>query len=353
MQTRDLDINNYGEKNYRVIFTRFLILCLCPFFMILCSESGPYVDVDGTRYTESHLKDEMPEYYASLKKNYNDELKRYLKVLGERKLFERAAKEAGLKDHLAYRRTIEEKVGMPQEQEIQNLYNSFKQQGQIKDESLENVRGQLVSYIRSQKTRELVEQEKRGLMRKYNYELGPVERKKIQVNGEPTRPGSQKGALLVVEFSGYECPYCKRVQATAAQLRDKYKAKLKWVVKDYPLRLNSLYAHQATACVHKQDPAKYWQLFDTVFSSEKDRSVFQQAQMDKEVEKLGGINMASFKECVQSAAIKEEILADHQEGVRLGVRGIPYFFINGKPLSGAQPFASFDAIIQEELAQYH
>src|SRR5204863_9946083 len=69
---------------------------------------------------------------------------------------------------------------------------------------------------------------------------------------------------------------------------------------------------------------------------------------DKYAQELG-LNMAKFKAALDSEKSKEAIKADSDAGAKIGARGTPAFFINGKFLSGAQPFESFKAKIDEEL----
>jgi predicted DsbA family dithiol-disulfide isomerase len=64
-----------------------------------------------------------------------------------------------------------------------------------------------------------------------------------------------------------------------------------------------------------------------------------------------GLDRARFDECLDSGAMAEEMRKDQADGVAYGVDGTPVFFINGRMLSGAQPFAAFDAAIQEALEQ--
>jgi protein-disulfide isomerase len=59
--------------------------------------------------------------------------------------------------------------------------------------------------------------------------------------------------------------------------------------------------------------------------------------------------MEAFKSCIASGEFKTEIVADFQEGSQLGVTGTPAFFINGRFVSGAQPYEAFEYIIEEEL----
>jgi len=62
-----------------------------------------------------------------------------------------------------------------------------------------------------------------------------------------------------------------------------------------------------------------------------------------------GLNLDTFNACVDSEKYKSEVLQDQREGQLVGVTGTPAFFINGRFLSGAQPFENFKQVIDEEL----
>ena len=329
-------------------FTLIIGLGILSLAFAACGSKGPYVEIDGSRYTESDLKDEMPEAYAQIRKDYDQQLRRALERLGEKKIFDHAADDNDMESGEEYLNSIRSKAANPSEADLEATYNKLKKEGQIKNQSFSEIRGQLVSYLISQNSRGLIERETLTLKKKYDFKTGPENRKKIITKEEPTL--NEGGQLVVVEFSGYECPFCKKVQATAKQLREKYGSKIKWVLKDYPLRLGSIYSHMAANCVYAQDPQKFWQLFDKIYSPQSGRELLEKKNMDKAVAALGGVDMESFKKCSDSSAsVREEILQDHQEGVDSGVRGIPHFFINGKALSGAQPFSVFDQMIAQEL----
>ena len=328
-------------------FTLIAGLGILSLVFTACGSKGPYVEVDGSRYTESDLEDEMPEYYAQVRKDYEQQLKRALKQLGEKKLFEEAADDNDMDSGEEYLNSIRQKAANPSEADLEAAYKRLKQEGQIKNQPFQQIRGQLVSYLISQSSRGLIENEKAALKKKYNFKVGPENRKKLDIKGEPAL--NEKGQLLIVEFSGYECPFCKKVQATTKQLREKYGDKVKWVMKDYPLRTGSIYSHMAANCVHEQDPQKFWQLFDVMYSPRSGRELLEKKNLDKAVSALG-VDMERFQNCADSSdPVREEILQDHQEGVNAGVRGIPHFFINGKSLSGAQPFPVFDQMVAQEL----
>ena len=63
-----------------------------------------------------------------------------------------------------------------------------------------------------------------------------------------------------------------------------------------------------------------------------------------------GLDVAQWKDCVNNNKYKAEIEADYSYGAQLGITGTPTFFVNGLPMVGAQPFAAFKQVIDQELA---
>jgi len=104
-------------------------------------------------------------------------------------------------------------------------------------------------------------------------------------------------------------------------------------------------AHLASAAANEQ--GKFWPFHDKVFGDQKN--------MDKETylkhAKDLGLDVKRFEDALNTARGKAAIDADVAEAKSLGVSGTPAFFVNGKFLSGAKPFAEFAAVINAELTR--
>ncbi len=102
-------------------------------------------------------------------------------------------------------------------------------------------------------------------------------------------------------------------------------------------------AHLASEAANQQ--GKFWEMHDLIFEFQREMSAA------KYVEHAGkiGLDLDRYKKDLSSAAVKKRIDADSAKAASLGVTGTPAFFINGRYLSGAQPFSSFKRLIDEEL----
>ena len=166
----------------------------------------------------------------------------------------------------------------------------------------------------------------------------------------PTK-GAAKAKVVIQEFSDFQCPFCSRVNPTIAQVMKEYGDKVQIVWRDYPLPFHkdAQPAAQAAREVFAQKGDKaFWAYHDLLFQNQK---ALTRPNLEKFAEQVGGINMKAFKEALDSGKHKAAVDADMAAVTKAGARiGTPSFFINGKLLQGAQPYAAFKAAIDSALA---
>ncbi len=110
-----------------------------------------------------------------------------------------------------------------------------------------------------------------------------------------------------------------------------------------PFHKNAPAAHAAAEAAHLQ--GKFWEMHDKIFANQKDLSPETFVRYAEEI----GLDVEKFKKDMASAAVKKRIDEHVARASKVGVTGTPSFFINGRFLSGAQPFGAFKRIIDEEL----
>ncbi|MBI2573398.1 DsbA family protein [Candidatus Woesearchaeota archaeon] len=162
--------------------------------------------------------------------------------------------------------------------------------------------------------------------------------------------GDEDAPVTIVEFSDYQCPFCGRFyQQTLPQLKSQYidTGKVKLIFRDYPLPFHAMAEPAAIAaeCAGKQ--GKYYALHDKIFANQELLSEATLKQWAQEI----GLNSATWEKCRADPAIKQEVAKDMQDGSAAGVQGTPAFFVNGRLISGAQPFAAFQQVIEQALAE--
>lgn len=168
--------------------------------------------------------------------------------------------------------------------------------------------------------------------------------------------GNENAKVEVVEFSDFACPFCKQwFDQTKVQLFKDYvdTGKIKFSYRQYPivsLHPNAEKASQASECANDQD--KFWEYHDLLF---KEQTTW--ANLPDPVTQFStyatqlGLNKGEFDSCMSSEKFKDIVAKDLQEGTTAGVNGTPTFFINGVSLVGAQPYETFKAAIDAELAK--
>ncbi len=160
--------------------------------------------------------------------------------------------------------------------------------------------------------------------------------------------GPENAPITIIEFSDYECPYCRKWHAEAwPQLQAEYGDQIRLVYRDFPLtsiHANASPAAVAANCAGEQN--MYWEYNEKLFSNERTlgRSTYENYAEDLM------LDMDTFIDCMESGRFVEEVEADYQFAATLGIRSTPTFFVNGIPVVGAQPFEVFKNLIDKELA---
>ena len=176
----------------------------------------------------------------------------------------------------------------------------------------------------------------------------PTQPSQVQASADDdARIGDPNAPVEIIEFSDFQCPFCGRAAPTIKQILAEYGDKVTFVYRDFPL--DSIHpmatpAAIAAECVREQGgDESYFEYHDKIFAGQQALS---DASLKSWAQELG-FDIAS---CLDSQKYLDEVRKDLADAQAAGGRGTPYFVINGKPLSGAQPFEAFKQIIDSELA---
>lgn len=176
---------------------------------------------------------------------------------------------------------------------------------------------------------------------------------KIALKGQAGK-GPKDAKVVIVEYSDYQCPFCSRAYTTMEnQVLKEYGDKVRFYHKEFPLNFHPWAEPAAVGvlCAGQQNEEAYWKLYNFVFTNQKD--ITPQNVKDKLHEGLQGtkVDMAKFDDCFDNKKTLDKVKSDMAEGQTVGVNGTPAFFINGRMISGAQPFENFKSVIDDELAR--
>jgi protein-disulfide isomerase len=168
----------------------------------------------------------------------------------------------------------------------------------------------------------------------------------IKVGDSPVR-GSEDAKITIVEWADFQCPFCVRVNPTLEKINAEYGDKVRFAFKHLPLSMHSKAraAHEASEAAHRQ--GKFWEMHDRIFAKPKDLSPETYLRYAGEI----GLDIDKYKSDISSTSVRKVVDEDLAMARKLGVSGTPSFFINGRFLSGAQPYQSFARLIDEELAK--
>lgn len=157
--------------------------------------------------------------------------------------------------------------------------------------------------------------------------------------------GAADAPVTIVEFSDFECPYCKKAATTITELEKAYPGKVRFAYRHFPMpaHTNAMNAAEASLCAAEQK--KFWEFHDMLFAN---TDKLGQSDLKGYAKKLG-LDMGKFDQCQTSNRNVARVQKDTRDGVRQGVTGTPTFFINGHRLVGAQPLESYKKVIDAEL----
>jgi protein-disulfide isomerase len=159
--------------------------------------------------------------------------------------------------------------------------------------------------------------------------------------------GPADAPITIVEFSDFQCPYCKRwFDEVYGPLLEAYPGKIRFVYRHLPLTSihpDALPAAEAAMCAGEQNA--FWEYHDKLFSSAAlGNAVYLRYAQDLD------LNETSFEACLGNGKYREQIQADSDFALNLGINSTPTFFINGLAVVGAQPIDVFKQVIDKELA---
>ena len=260
----------------------------------------------------------------------------------DQQLIEAEAKARGLSAEDLVQLEIS-KVKPADQAEIQAFYDSVK--ARIGDTKLEAVADQIRQRLDGQRQAEARQAFVGGLREKTKVSV-LIEPPRIEVAAEGPSLGPAAAPVTIVEFSDYQCPFCKRAEPTVHEIAKRYPEQVRIVFRHFPLdniHPEARPAAEAAACADEQ--GKFWAYHALVFESSPD--------LKKEtLHELAGkaeLDVAAFDACVAERRHQARVEADLQAGQAAGVSGTPAFYVNGIPLSGARSVEDFVKLIEREL----
>jgi protein-disulfide isomerase len=178
--------------------------------------------------------------------------------------------------------------------------------------------------------------------------IRPVDVNRDHIFGNPNAP------ITLIEYSDFECPYCKRFHPTVTELMKNNPDNLRWVYRHFPLGFHNPGAQkqaEASECVAKLGGNDaFWEYSELIYQRTKSNgSGFPINNLRPLAEEVG-VNGNAFEECVQNGHMTARVQQDIDNGVSIGVSGTPAAFLLGKSgevrvIAGAQPLTELQRMV--------
>jgi len=180
---------------------------------------------------------------------------------------------------------------------------------------------------------------------------------RLQLEARDYAMGRSDAPLTLVEFTDYQCPYCRRFQAqTFPLLKKNYidTGQLRFVVRDLPLEFHSAARPAAEAAHCAGEQGKFWEMHQALLSGE---DALSEAGIDRRAHAVG-LDLGRLHACMKANRYEAAIAHNIATADGLGIRGTPAFFLGrmvqgtleGEVAEGAIPWTDFDATLKELLA---
>jgi protein-disulfide isomerase len=238
-------------------------------------------------------------------------------------------------------------AGDPSDAEIADWYKE--NQIRVGTQTLEQVKPQIANLLQKQRRADALDKLDQRLRaeRKVAINFQP-ERFHFKNEGAPTL-GKAGAPVTLVEFSDFQCPYCRATAPTLKQVRQKYGDRVQIVYRQFPLTSIHPFAFkaaEASLCANEQ--GRFWELHDAMFADQTKLAVTELKGTARRI----GMDEAKFGSCLDSGRYTAQVRTDEREGQLLGINGTPALFINGVYIEGgAVPFSTLASLIDRELGR--
>jgi len=321
-----------------LVFASFLI---APAF----AQGDTVATVAGEPISREELERAVRPQLIEIENNRYEVLEQGLDGMISEKLLAKEAAARGVTVEQLRTTEIDGKIQQPTDDDARQLFEQNK--AQLGNATFEDLKPRITAYLVNQRSAARQTEYLDELKKKYDTKIS-LEPPKIEVDtgGRASRGGDANAPVTIIAFSDYECPFCKRAETTVSQVMSTYGNQVRYVHRDFPLPFHA-HAHEAAQAARcAGDQGKYWEYHDKLFQAQ-DLSTDNLKKIGSEL----GLDQPKLEQCISSGAHDDEINADVAAGSDVGVSGTPAFFINGRMLSGAQPFERFKEIIDGEIAR--
>jgi len=299
--------------------------------------------VDGDKVTLGDLETKYPDLEKQLfrmDENMFRYKEMYLNDMIDNKVIELEAKKTKKSTADLMAQEVMSKVKPVTDEEVV----AFGKEKGVTPDQMSKFKDRIKQYLVAQRETEARKEYAKTLRKKYNVTL-KVKKPQgkvitVKVADDDASKGSKSAKVTVVEFSDFQCPFCKRASTNWTAIVKEYGDKVRYVYKNFPLvQIHESAYKAAMAALCMNDQGKFFEYHDKLFAN---NTALGEADLKKYVGEVNG-DVKKFEACLKSEKYKTKIDQDMADGQKYGVSGAPTYFINGNMVVGA---VSFDELKQ-------
>ena len=296
---------------------------------------------------EARWKSANPVQHAQAMQAVYDGRRAALDAIIADMLLEEAAEGSGLSPEAYVEAELSKRAAPPTDEEVERFYRT--NIGQMQGGTLEEMAPLITRFLEEQSRTAAREALIASLRRS-----GPAisvsldaPRYPVEVDESDPFTGSAAAPVTIVEFSDFECPFCRQASPTLKKIQETYGDRVRIVWKDFPLTQIHPQAFKAAEAAHcAAEQGKFWEYHDRLYAN--------QSALQPEALKAYAADMkmdtAQFNRCFDESKHAARVRESMDLGTRLGVNSTPTLYINGRMIAGAYPYETLAGIIEEELA---
>ena len=305
--------------------------------------------LNGEEITLEDLTDRDISRLAQLRSDYYTETHSLLEEGAVRAAREQLLLAAAAENGMTLNQYYTNEIGIPDvsDEELQYIYDQNR--GQFGGRTLDEIGTQLRRQIANQKMTQKIEATGNRFLSEAEWDLKvPAFRFAIETAGHATL-GTDSAPVELVVFSCFECPFCRRFDASINRLREDeaIASQVRLVFRHFPLRNMhpmAQKAHEASVCA--EDQGKFWEYHDALWADDN-------ISLDglEQHARLVGLDTEEFAQCLNSGSSYERVQTDLDAALALGQTGTPAVFVNGRYIGGAVSFEQLTAEIEREISE--
>lgn len=303
--------------------------------------------LNGEEITLDDLTDRDISQLAQLRSDYYTKTHDLLEEGAVRAARDQLLLAAAAEKGLTLNQYYTQEIGLPEVSDAELQYIYDQNRGQFGGRTLDEIGTQLRRQIANQKMAQSIETTGNRFLGEAEWDLMvPAYRVAIETEGHATL-GSENAPVELVVFSCFECPFCRRFDASINRLRgdEALASQVRLVFRHFPLRNMhpmAQKAHEASVCA--EDQGKFWEYHDALWADEN-------ISLDglEQHARLVGLDTEEFAQCLNSGRSYERVQTDLDAALALGQTGTPAVFVNGRYIGGAVTFEQLTAEIEREI----